>query len=137
MYSSSSSFLCSSSRFLAQLSLSLQESLVSRVWESRVLSFVPPLYSLLFLYGGRVNIDGNFFFQYYYPPLIIYLCCLDIELFYSLLLQFLRVFFPFFLGIRSPSSDTVIVEQLRSSCADLFVLIVIFVGSCSSIFLSS
>ena len=46
-------------------------------------------------------------------------------------------FFPFFLGIRSPSSDTVIVEQLQSSRADLFVLIVISVGSCYSIFLSS
>ena len=39
MYSSSSLFLYSSPRFLAQLSLSLGESLVSRVWESRVLSF--------------------------------------------------------------------------------------------------
>ena len=93
--------------------------------------------SLSYFYMEVESILMEFLFpQCYYQPFLLYLCCLDLELFYSLGLKFLMVSFFFFLGIRLPSSDAVIVEHLRSSCADLFVLIVIFVGSCSSVSLS-
>ena len=50
-----------------------------------------------------------------------------------ILFKFLVVSLFFFLGIRSLSIDTNIVEKLQSSRANLFALIFITFGSCSSI----
>ena len=55
MYSSSSVYLFSASRFLAKLSSSNLETPVSRVRESCVLSFVPPPYKNKQDYKGGTN----------------------------------------------------------------------------------
>ena len=60
-------------------------------------------------------------------------------------MKFLIVFFSFFPGIWSPSGETVVIlstgtdtlETLQLSRANLFVFILIYFGSSSSIFLSS
>ena len=102
LYSSYTSFSCSSTRFLAHLSFSLRESS-----QPRVFSLVSPMQSSLFLNSGCVLFDYSFLHQIHYPLLVFYLGFLFCEYFFLPVIKVSEVFFLlFFPGIRCLSGVT-------------------------------